>query len=65
MKYFKNLENKTPSDTYRRIQLLCKKVQAHSPLQQPLKYNQNQMPLTFLTILGLTEILCSFRLVPD
>ena len=35
----------------------------------PLEYTQDQMPLmnqgslTFLTILGVTEILCSFRLV--
>ena len=46
------------------------KVQAHSSLEPPLEYNQDQMPLTksrfvmtLLTILGVTEILCSFRLV--
>ena len=48
------------------------KVQAHSSLESPLEYSQCQTPLmnegslTFLTILvvtGVTEILCSFRLV--
>ena len=45
------------------------KVQAHSPLEPPLEHNQDQMPLmnqgllTFLAILGVTEILRSFRLV--
>ena len=39
------------------------KVQAHSSLEPPLEYNQDQTPLTILTILGVTEILCSFRLV--
>ena len=40
------------------------RVQAHSSLEQPPEYNQNQMPLmTLLTILAVTEILCSFRLV--
>ena len=63
MKPSTNLENKTPSDTYCRVQLVCKEVQAHSSLEPLLEYNQNQMPLT--TILGVTEILCSFRLVPE
>ena len=40
-----NLQNKTPSDTYWRVQLVCVKVQAHSFLEPPLEYNQNQMPL--------------------
>ena len=42
------------------------KVQAHSSLEPPLEYNQDQMLLMnqgFLTILGVMEILCSFRLV--
>ena len=46
------------------------KVQAHSSLEPPLEYNQDQMSsmsqgfvVTFLTILGLMKILCSFRLV--
>ena len=45
-------------------------VPAHSSLQLPLEYNQEQMPLinqdfvtTFLTILGVTEILCPLKLV--
>ena len=46
MKPSNNLENKTPSGTYERIQLECKKVQAHSSLEPPLEYNQDQMPLT-------------------
>ena len=46
MKPFNNLENKTPSNTYLRVQVVCKKVQALSSLEPPLKYNQDQMPLT-------------------
>ena len=46
MKPSNNLENTTPSDTYWRIQLVCKKVQAPSSLEPPLEYNQDQMPLT-------------------
>ena len=44
-------------------------VQAHNSLEPPLKYNQDQTPLmnqdffmTYLSILVVTEILCSFRL---
>ena len=40
-----NLENKSPSDTYSRIQLVCMKVQVHTSLKPPLRYNQNQMLL--------------------
>ena len=59
-----NLENKNPSDTYWRVELVFEKVQAHSSLSPPMKYNQNQSSLmTSLSILGVTEILCSFRLV--
>ena len=40
------------------------KVQTHNSLEPPLEYNQDHPPLmTFLTILGVTEILCCFRLV--
>ena len=39
------LENKTLSDTYLRDQLVCMKVQAHSSLEPPTEYNQDQMPL--------------------
>ena len=48
------------------------KVQAHSFLEPPLEYSQGQTHLvnqesrfvmTFLTILGVMDILCSFRLV--
>ena len=46
MKPSNNLENETPSDTHGRIQLVCKKFQAHSSLEPPLEYNQDQMPLT-------------------
>ena len=41
-----NLENKTPSDTYKRVQLVCKKAQAHKSLEPPLDKNKDQMPLT-------------------
>ena len=45
------------------------KVQAHSSLEPPLEYNQDQtldesrFIMTYLTISGVMEILCSFRLV--
>ena len=45
------------------------KVQAHGFLAPPMEYNQDQTPLmnqgllTFLIILGIMEILCSFKLV--
>ena len=46
MKLPNNLENKTPSDTYWRVQLVCKKIQANRFLEPPLEYNQDQMSLT-------------------
>ena len=62
------LESKTPSDTYLRVQPVCMKVQAHSSLEPPVAYNQDQSDtfdesrfnMTLLTILGVTEMLCSF-----
>ena len=50
------------------------KLQVHRSLESPLEYNQDQiksntiidesrLTLTFLTILEVIEILCSFRLV--
>ena len=45
MKPSNYLENKTPQDTYSRVQLVCNKVQAHSSLNPTLEYNQDQMPL--------------------
>ena len=45
------------------------KFQAHNSLEKPLEYNQDQVSLLnqvcydCLTILGVAEILCSFRLV--
>ena len=68
MKPPNNLESKTPSDTYCRFQLVCKNVHAHSTLEPPLEYNQDQMPLAnqdsliLLTILGVI-VICSFRLI--
>ena len=46
MKPSNNLENKTPQDTYWRVQLVCEKVHAHSSLEPPLKYIQDQIHLT-------------------
>ena len=67
MKPSNNLENKTPSDTYGRVQLVCKKVQAHSslelPASEPDAFDKSRFIMTFLTILGVTEILCCLRLV--
>ena len=69
MKPSKNLENKTPSDTHWRVQLVCMKVQAHSSLEPslgqsgPHAFDKSKFIMAFLTILGGTEILCSFKLV--
>ena len=41
-----NLENKIPSDTYCRVQLVYMKVQARSSSEPLLGYNQDQTPLT-------------------
>ena len=46
MKPSNNLENKTTSDTHWKFQLVCKKVQAHSFLEPPLEYSEDQTPLT-------------------
>ena len=43
MRLSNNLENKTPSDTYWRLQLVCKKVQARRSLEPPLEYHQDQI----------------------
>ena len=40
-----SLENKTLSDTYLRLQLVCMKVQDRSSLEPQLEYNQDQTPL--------------------
>ena len=67
MRPHNNLENKTPLDAYWRVQLVCMKVKNHSSLEPPLEYSQNQTPLTnqgpLKTILEVTEMLYSFRLV--
>ena len=70
MRPLDNLENKILSDTYWRVQLVYMKAQAHTSSEPPLEYNQNQIPLTnqgslwpFYPILGVMEILCSFKLV--
>ena len=69
MKPSNNLENKTPSDTYWRVQLVWKKVQTHSSLTTtgvqsgPDAIDKSRFVMIFLNILGVTEILCSFRLV--
>ena len=39
------LENKTPSDTYWGVQLVCMEVKVHSSLEPPLEYNQDHTPL--------------------
>ena len=39
-----NPENKIPSDTYWRVLLVCMKILAHSSLEPPLEYNQDQTP---------------------
>ena len=68
MRLSNNLENKTPSDTYRRVQLVYMKVQAQffrttTGIQSELDaFDESRFFMTFSIILGVTEI-CSFRLV--
>ena len=45
MKKSINLEKKVLSGTYSTVPLVCMKVQAHSSLEPPLEYNQEQTPL--------------------
>ena len=61
MKPSNNLENKTPSDTYWRAQLVCMKLQTHNFLEP--QTDESRFVITFLTILGVMDILSSFRLV--
>ena len=56
-----NLENKPPSDTYWRVQLVCRKVQAHSSLEPLLKYNQDQTLLMNQGLYDLFNHLVSYR----
>ena len=44
MKFSNNLENMSPSDTYWRVQLVRKKVQAHSQDQMPLENQDSLWP---------------------
>ena len=43
---FQQSSKQDSSDTYWIVQLVCKKVQAHSSLEPLLEYNQKQTPLT-------------------
>ena len=43
MKPSNNLENKTPLDNYWGVELVSKKVQAHSFLEPPLEYNTRRL----------------------
>ena len=61
MKPISNLENKTTSDTYWRVQLLSKKVQGRSSIEPPLEYNQNQLLLTNQGLLWPFNHLGSYR----
>ena len=64
MKPSNNLENKTPSDS---IQLVCKKVQVQffrttTKIQSGTNaFDESRFDMTFLTILGVTEILYIVR----
>ena len=59
-----NMENKTPLDTYWRVQLGRMTVHAHSSLDPPLEYFwQIKVWYDLFKHFGLTEIWCIFRLV--
>ena len=58
-----DLEKKTPSDTYSRVTLVCRKVRTTIGIQSgPDAFDESSLNITFLTILRVTEI-CSFVLV--
>ena len=70
MKPSNNLENKTPSDTYWRVQPIWKEFQAYTSLEPPQECNQDfdafsksRFVMTFVTILRVREILCGFTLL--
>ena len=70
MKPSNNLENKTPSDTYWRDQLVCKEISGSQFFRTTTGiqsgqdiFERSRFIITFLTIFGVTEISCSFRLV--
>ena len=69
MRSFNSLENKTLSDTYSRVKLVCMTVQAQffittTGMQSGANnFEESRFVMTFLTILGVMEILGSFRLV--
>ena len=62
MKPSNNLENKTPSDTYWRVQLVCKKVQAHSSLEPLIEYNKDKTPLVNQGSLGTFWNITQFKI---
>ena len=64
MRITNNLEKKTSSDNHWRVQLVCKKIQPHRYLELEFyHWNESSFITTFLTILAVTEILCSFSLI--
>ena len=71
MRPSKTLENTTLSVTYCRVQLICMKVQAHRKFFRTTNgiksgahtFDKRRFVMTFLTNLGVKEVLCSFRLV--
>ena len=66
------LLRKEEISTHWRVQLACKKVQAHNSLENtigiqsgPDAFDKSRFVKTFLTILGVTEVLCSSRFAPE
>ena len=60
-----NLENQISLDTYGRVQLERMKVQVHCSSEPPSgldAFDESSLVTAFLTNLGVTEILYSFRL---
>ena len=56
-----NPENKTLSDTYWKVQLVCTKVQALHSLEPPLEYNQDQTPWWIKVCYDCFNHLASYR----
>ena len=65
----KNLENKTPSDTLKSSASMYESSDPRFFItiigiqSRPDAFDEFRFVMTFLTILGVTETLCSFRLV--
>ena len=57
-----NLQNSTLADTCWRVQLVCKKVQAHSSLEPLIEYNKDKTPMVNQGTLGTFWNITQFKI---